>query len=396
MDGDSFDFGSMIASTLTGYLAPLYAQHPGLTPPAPATTDDDDSSSNEGITVGRWNTFSTGISAAMPLVNVQLWQSLKLSADEVELAIEKARSSRLEMITQVKQAFFGALLAKEAAKVYEDVYNNALENCAQTQRRYNAQKASELDLARAKTTLANAVPNVYDSQNAVTMTLWQLKAVMGVDLDMDLDVAGELSDWSSMMFYDIHRHDGEGLENNSTMRQLAIQAEQLAKTVKMQQYASLPSLAFSYSLNAMTNDFNFSEFKWSPYSYVGLSLSIPIFAGGKRYNAVRQAKVQAAELELQRANTERQLQISIRQYLNTMETAMKSYQAAEDAAETATKAYEIASKAYEVGRSTLTELNDAQLALTQARFSVCQTIYNFVVAKAGLEQTLGFDPETEQ
>ena len=31
MDGDSFDFGSMIASTLTGYLAPLYAQHPGIT-----------------------------------------------------------------------------------------------------------------------------------------------------------------------------------------------------------------------------------------------------------------------------------------------------------------------------------------------------------------------------
>ena len=395
MDGDSFDFGSMIASTLTGYLAPLYAQHPGITPPAPASSSESSSSGNDGIEVGRWNTFSAGISAAVPLVNLQLWESLRLSADEVELAVEKARSSRLEMVTQVKQAFFGVLMAKEAATVYGDVYDNALENCAQTQRRYDAQKASELDLARAKTTLANAVPNVYDSQNAVTLSLWQLKAVMGVDLDLEIDVAGELEDYSVQMFYDLHEHDGATLEDNSTMRQLALQAQQLAESIRAQQYASLPSLSlgFSYSLNAMTNDFNFSEFNWSPYSYVGISLSIPIFSGGKRLNAVRQAKVQAVELELQRVNTERQLQIAIRQYLNTMETAMKSYQAAGDARETASKAYDIASKSYEVGRSTLTELNDAQLALTQARLSVSQAIFNFVVAKAGLEQTLGYEPE---
>ena len=48
-------------------------------------------------------------------------------------------------------------------------------------------------------------------------------------------------------------------------------------------------------------------------------------------------------------------------------------------------------KTYQVGRSTLIELNDAQLALTQARLGVSQAVYNFVVAKAQLEQTLGND-----
>ena len=177
------------------------------------------------------------------------------------------------------------------------------------------------------------------------------------------------------------------------MRQLAIQAEQLSNAIKVQKYAALPtlSLSFNYSLNAMTNDFKFSEYKWSPYSFVGLSLSVPIFSGGQRTHAVRQAKVQARELDIQRANTERQLKISIRQYLNQMETAMKSYSSARSAAETAQKAYDIASRSYEVGRSTLTDLNDAQLALTQSRLGVSQAVYNFVVAKAGLEGTLGAD-----
>ena len=137
------------------------------------------------------------------------------------------------------------------------------------------------------------LPNVYDSENSVDLGLWQLKAVMGVALDSDIDVAGSLADYADAMLTD-PRPD-EDLSGNSTLRQLDIQARQLASSIKLQQYASLPSLAlaFSYSLNAMTNDFKFSEYKWSPYSYVGLSLNIPIFAGGKRYHAVKAAKVQA-------------------------------------------------------------------------------------------------------
>ena len=144
-------------------------------------------------------------------------------------------------------------------------------------------------------------------------------------------------------------------------------------------------------MNAMTNDFNFSEYRWTPYSYVGLSLNIPIFAGGKRYQAIRQAKNQYQQVQLQTENTERQLKIAIRQSLTTMETNMKSYYAAQDAVASAAKGYSIAEKAYQVGRSTLIELNDAQLALTQAQLAESQAIYNFVIAKAQLEQTLGQD-----
>lgn len=350
-------------------------------------------SSGGGIEVGRWNTYNAGISASMPLVNAQLWKSIKISGMDVELSVEKARSSRLDMVTQVKQAFYAVLLAKEALNVYKDVYDNAVKNFEQTKMRYNAQKASELDFTRAKSTVASAVPNVYNAESSVILALWQLKAVMGVELDQDIDVAGNLDDYAGIVTSDDYNSESLNLDYNTTMRQLAIQANQLAETVRLQKYAYLPTLAltFSYSLNAMTNDFKFSDYKWTPYSYVGLSLNIPIFSGGKRYNDVRQAKVQASELALQVSDTERKLKISIRQYLNTMETQMKSHSAAEEAVETAQKAYDIAEKSYNVGRSTITELNDAQLALTQARLSVSQSIYNYVVAKSNLEQVLGHD-----
>ena len=363
-------------------------------PQMQAASEESSSSSNGGgFEVGRWNNFSTGVSASMPLVNAQLWQSLKLSGLDVELAVEKARSSRLDMVTQVKNAYYSILMAKEAFDVYRQVYENAMQNLAETQKKYDAQKASEVELLRAKTTVANAVPNVYNAESSVILALWQLKAVLGVDLDMNLDVAGKLADYAEHMFYDIHQHDEVSLDRNTTMKQLAIQAEMLAESIKLQQYANIPSLAvvFNYSLNAMTNDFKFSEYRWTPYSVVGFSLSIPIFAGGKRYQQIRQAKNQYEQVKLQATDTERQLKIAIRQSLNTMETNMKSYYAAQEAVVSAQKGYDITEASYKVGGSTLIELNDAQLALTQSRLAESQAIFNFLSAKTQLEQTLGQD-----
>ena len=345
------------------------------------------------IEVGMFNTINAAVSASVPLVSAQLWKSIRISGMDVELAVEKARSSRLDMVTQVKNAYYSILLAKEAFEVYKQVYENALQNLAETQKKYDAEKASEMDLIRAKTTVESSIPNVYNAESSVNLALWQLKAVLGVDLDLNLDIAGKLSDYAQQMLADINQHDEVSLDDNTSMKQLAIQAEMLAETVKLQKYANLPTIAasFNFAYMSMANDVAFSEFPWIPYSTAGISINIPIFAGGKRHQQIRQAKNQYEQVQLQIANTERQLQIAIRQSLATMETNMKSYYAAQDAVASAQKGYDITEVSYKVGRSTLIELNDAQLALTQSRLAESQAIYNFLTAKAQLEQTLGQD-----
>ena len=363
----------------------------GTTPTPPA--DQKAPSMDNGLEVGRWNTWSGGVTAAMPIINAQLWKSIKISALDVELAVEKARSSRLETVAQVKSAYYGTLFAKEAFEVYKEVYENAVRNFEETEKKYKAEKVSELEFIRSKTTVASAIPNVYEAESNVILSLWQLKAVLGVDLDLNLDVSGALSDFSDQMFYDIHQHDSLSLSSNTTMKQLAIQTEQLAHAIKVQQYACIPTLSavFNFSMNAMTNDFQFSNYRWTPYSYVGLSLNIPIFAGLKRHNDTRQAKNRYEQVQLQSLDVERNLKIAIRKHLNTMETSMKNYVAGQNTVAAAEKGYSIAERSYQLGGSTLIELNDAQLALTQAKLSEIQAIYNFVVAKTQLEQTLGQD-----
>ena len=349
--------------------------------------------SSEPMEMGRTHSVTFGLSAQMPLVNFQLWESLRLTGDQVELAVEQARESRLGTVASVKQAYYGILFAKEAYKVYNSVYENAVENFRLTEMRYNAARASELDLTRAKANVAAAIPNLYNAENSVELALWQLKAVMGVDLDRNIDVAGTLEEYAGQMFSDIAEGEGASLDGNSQLRQLAQQAEMLSRQIRMQQYAYLPtlSLTFSYSYLTQSDIFNLSQWKWFPSSTVGLSLSIPIFSGGQRYHAIKQTRVQADELDLQRENAERQLRIGIRQSLGTMDTAMRTYDASKEALTSAEKAYDIAVKSYQLGKSTLTDLNNVELTLTQSRLAVSQAIYNFVIAKAGLEQTLGYD-----
>ena len=347
----------------------------------------------DGMEVGRWNNWSGGVSVAMPLVNAQLWESLRISGQDVELAVEKARSSRLDMVTQVKEAFYAVLLAKELENVYTQVYLNAKANLEKTQKRYNVQKASEMDLVRSKANLASSLPNLYDSENAVDLALWQLKAIMGVNLEENIDVAGTLEDYASQLKMDSSVSESSPLDRNTTLRQLAMQSEQLAAAVKAQQYAYIPSLSlgFNFQMSATQNEFNFNEYKWTPYSMVGLSLNIPIFSGGKRLASVKQSKIQFEEFQLQQQDAERQLRIALRQAIRTMDTNINTYNAALDALITSQKAFEIAQKSYDVGRSTLTDLNDAQLVLVQTQLSVSQSIYSFLVAKAGLEKILGQD-----
>lgn len=388
-DMSSFGGGSAAGSGSTGSGTAGTGEGSGTGSGSTASS----SKNNGGLEVGRWNTWSAGVSASMPVVNAQLWKSIKISGMDVELAVEKARASRLDMVSQVKNAYYAVLFSKEAFNVYKEVYENAMTNYAETEKKYNVQKATDLDMARAKTNVANAIPNVYNAESSIILALWQLKAVMGIDLEMNIDVEGAIEDYSEYMTSDVTKADSISLDRNSTMKQLEIQANELAQSIKAQQYAYIPTLAlaFNYSYNAMTNDFNFKEYRWTPYSYVGVSLSIPIFSGGKRLNQVRQARNSYEQMRLQMTSTERNLKISIRQSLNTMETNVKSYDAAKDAVASAEKAYGIAEKSYEVGRATLTDLNDAQLALTQARLAESQAVYNFIVAKTQLEQTLGQD-----
>ena len=338
--------------------------------------------------VGTMNNVTAGVTAAMPLVNAQLWKSLKLSAMDVELAVEQARSSRIDMIEQVSKAFFQVLLAKDSYNVYKRVYDNAVENHKIVEKRYAVGQVSEYDFIRSQVSVSNAEPNLFSAENAIMLALWQLKALLGVDLEMKVDCRGALADYEGGMTSQIQ---AGSLAENTTMKQLDIQERMLEQNIKLKRAANLPSLVASinYQFTAMDESFNLMHYRWNPSSAAVLSLNIPIFSGGKRRADIKQAKIDLSNIQLQRENTERQLKVAMIQSLNSMQTSVKQFNSADATVAQAKRGYEISVKRYEVGRGTLVEIDNSQLALTQAELSRNSSIYNFLTSKVALDKILG-------
>ena len=343
------------------------------------------------IKVGSDNSFNGGVTASMPIVNAQLWESLKVSAADVVLAIEKARSSQIDMIEQVSKAYFSTLLAKESLVVYQRVYDNAVENNKNIKKRYDVGSVSEYDYISSNVSVQNAIPNLIEAQNSVVLALWQLKALLGIDLKKNIDVVGTLKDYESQMNY-AHTIDQIDLSNNSSLKQLDIQESMLESAVKIAKLANVPTLSINaaYLYTALGNDGKFFVGKaWNPYSYAGVQLNIPIFAGLQRRSAIRQSQLNLSNLQLQRENAERQLQVAVVQSLSNMQTNVKKFSAAAATVGQAQRGYEIAVKRYEVGRGTLVDVDNSQLALTQAELGRNSAIYNFMISKIALDKILG-------
>ncbi|MDR3142295.1 MAG: TolC family protein [Tannerellaceae bacterium] len=398
--GESGGFESMFDPLINGAEKLISGYVPDYTPGSLAAAIGEASqeaaresaSSDGGMEMGLSNNWSFGFTAGMPLINAALWKSLSISGQDVELAIEQARSSKIDLANQVKKAYFSVLLANDSYTVFKESYDNAMKNFLDVRQKYEQGLVAEYDLIRADVAVKNVEPNMLQAENAVKLVKWQLKALLGMDLDLAIECGGKLTDFESELLGDyITATANASLDDNTSLKQLDIQNEQLKNTLKLQKLDFIPTLSLSaaYNWNAMNENFKFKEYRWNPYSMIGISLSFPIFTGGSRVQKANQTKVTITQLQLRKEDLERNLQLVVRQSLDNMNTCVKRYGAARKGVEQAGRGYMIAQKRYDTGAGTLLEMNDAELAMTQAKLNFNQAIYDYVTAKSDLEKTLG-------
>ena len=134
-----------------------------------------------------------------------------------------------------------------------------------------------------------------------------------------------------------------------------------------------------------------SKFWWQYPISIGAQISIPIFAGFKKTNQLREVRNQMAQLDIQRDYAEQGLKVQVQQSINTLLTARETMLSNELVVEQAQKAYDISLTRYNAGAGTILELNNAQLSLTQAQLNYSQSIYDYLSAEAQYKKTLGVE-----
>ena len=166
------------------------------------------------------------------------------------------------------------------------------------------------------------------------------------------------------------------------------------KNLALQKLAYAPTLAFTanYNWTSMSNGSPLKNFRWNPYSTIGLTLSVPIFSGGQRYSRVKQANLQLEELRLQRENLERSVAMQVDLAIDNMQINIKQISSCSESVIQADKAHTIMEKSFEIGAASYLDLRDSELVLTQARLAYYQAIYNYLIAGSELELLQGTAP----
>ena len=343
--------------------------------------------------VGSLNSVSGGVSASLPVFVPALYQSMKLTKKDVELAMEKARSSRLDMVNQVTKAFYQLLLAQDSYKVLQKSYKQSEDNFNIVDAKYQQGSVSEYDKISAEVQMRSLKPSVVSAGNGVNLAMLQLKVLLGMESNMPVAVVGNLKDYEMAMFTRQAQPQPENIVGgNTTLRQLDMNYDMLKRNLKLKYTNFMPSLAlsFQYMYTTLGNDWKISNYQWNPYSTLGLSLSIPLFKGSN-FTQVKQAKLQLKQLDQTRINTERQLKMQAQSYLDNMAASSEQVVSNKEAVYQAEKGRTIAEKRYEVGRGTILELNSSEVALTQAQLTYNQSIYDYLVAKADLDLVMGVE-----
>ena len=306
-----------------------------------------------------------------------------------QLARDLYQAKQVETVTKVRKVYYGALFAREALEMMRSSLRNAEDNFKNVQLMRKQGIVSEYDELRATVGVDNLRPAVLQSENNFNLALDALRNTIGIANE---EIA--LSDSLAFAAVDdtlLEHAEGLVIESNPNLSAVARQIELNGAVVKAERSSYLPTIAAfgSYSYQAIKNDFNFSTNDFYKSSQVGLSVSLSLFQGMQTYARVEQAQLEERKSEEQKINLERTLKTGVHSVIGNLKQARKRVEAQQRTVETAERGYKIVTTRFLANAATQLEVNDAQLALTQAKVNRIQAVYDYLVASADLDQLLG-------
>ena len=297
------------------------------------------------------------------------------------------------------------------------------ESVRETRARNESGLASDYDLLRLEVELANLEPNLQRAQNSVREIRRQLSIELDVAKEDELTVKGALAD---MDLDNLENNDADNREIlefmgfqgrdldlsdravrmaselRSDLRQLELNQDIRQSEVRLEQARYLPEVTLfgNYIINAQDNGSpNFFARGDGQRAYsriVGVRVSVPVFQGFRRVSRVDQkrAALRSAEVQSQRGRDMARAQVESLSELSV--EALSRARAQKLAVHQATRGFEIASAQYREGLGGQFELIDAEVALRQSEFNYAQAVFDYLVARAQLDEATGLVPFVDQ
>lgn len=323
--------------------------------------------------------------------------AIRLAEYDRQISEAQTKLEVIRTLADVDRAYWRLYAAVRALEVVEQQYAVAREQLERAERRLNAGSGAEIDVIRARSGVADRVEQIILAQNEIRLRERDLKARLNAP---GLPVGGGASvepvtDPDPVRYvFDEASLAEAAVNNRMELLELELQLARDAAQVAFNQNQTLPLLAlqYTYRVNGLGGTFRDAAEQTIENDFedwtVGLRAEVPLGNEQRRASLAQSilARLQRlATREARRQQIEKEVFDAVDQLASTWQRILASRQAVLLNA----RALEAERRQFEVGRSTSTDVLDADASLANARLAEIRAIVEYEIARVDLAVATG-------
>ncbi len=338
------------------------------------------------------NLFDYNLSVSQPLyTSGKVGTALRLASLESQGSEVDRGQVEQQVRLAVIQAFYGLLLTQQQLKVAEETIHQREKHLEMARTRFAGGVATQVDVLRSEVSVANARPGLIRAENGVRQARSVLNNLLVRPLDFPTQAVGELT-FTPQLKMDLQEVVQRASEHRPELMRARINEQEAMGQQKLANAESRLRLDFNgqYGVSSRLTS-NLFNHEYNRYVFT-LSVGLPLFDGGRRSGLVQQALANRRIAELTRVDTENNVRLEAQTALDELERAEKTVDAAQLSVHEAERVLDMMQSNYKYGAATTLDVLDAQTALTTARWTFLQGLYDHTLAQVQLRYVMGLNP----
>ena len=331
--------------------------------------------------------FINSVSASLPLYTggriEHAVEQAKLGADISELEV---KGTKQQIRYQVTQAYYMVLDCQNMQQVKADAVSQLKEHLRNVRAQFAVGSVAKADVLRSEVALANAEQALVTAENNTKVAMASFNKLVGRPLQSAVVIAESMSYIPAA--YQLEQCIDYALQHRPARLTAAKAVAQAEQGIAIAQAGKKPAVSFDASYT--TYDTRVGEFDTRQW-IVGVTASINLLDGDVTAAQVKAAKARSEQAKHQAKDMTSTVEFEVQQAFLNMKKAESNIGTNQVAVEKATEDFKLASARYGVNLGTNLDVVDAQVSLTTARTAYIESLYDYNVSKAALENAMGVE-----
>jgi outer membrane protein len=332
------------------------------------------------------------LSANQLLFDGSFLMGLKAAKEYALLARINSERTDKQIASDVTKAYFLVIITEENIKLIDKNIQTLEKILSDMKALYKNGLIEKTDVDRIELAYSNTKVQSGKLQDAREITYYLLKLQMGYPGNQKISVTDKMQDiYSNLADADALAEENVVYANRPEYKMLEQQIKMQTLDKKRYQFGYAPSLvAFAqHQQNAFAVDFGSLNNRYYPGTQIGLNLSLPIFDGFMKNSQIEQARINIQKTQNQKSQFESAIETEVFSNRTKYLRAKEQIQVQKKNMELAEEIYNKVNIKFSNGVGSSLELSQAETDLKTAQTNYLNAIYDLLVAKTDLEQSLG-------